>query len=94
MYASFIGQLANLVAMFYQSLERLLEYQSKVPQEGARILPGDGHHSAWPTLGAVTFEKAFLRYKPHLPPALKGIDLAIQGGSHVGECDGSYSIVT
>jgi ATP-binding cassette subfamily C (CFTR/MRP) protein 1 len=82
MYASFVGQVFNMVAMFYQSLERLLEYLH-IPQEAARERPGDAV-ATWPTAGAITFERAALRYKPELPLALKGVDLAIEGGEHVG----------
>eukprot|EP01052_Picozoa_sp_SAG31_P006857 SAG31_NODE_320_length_17748_cov_4.201881_16_plen_347_part_00 len=70
-----------MVAMFFQSLERLLEYM-KLPQEANRT--GATDDSNWPSAGAITFEGASLRYKPDLPLALDGVDLSIMSGEHVG----------
>ena len=93
MYASFIGQVCNMVAMFYQSLERLLEYL-RIPQEAARDSASleqqqlVGHRivdgSSWPSTGAISFEEASLRYKPSLPRALCAVNLRVDGGEHIG----------
>jgi ABC-type multidrug transport system fused ATPase/permease subunit len=81
------------------SLERLFEFKSqRVPQEPAWHLPHDNtlqHRkqpaaseptSAWPTNGKVVFQDVELRYRPGLPPALRGLTLQIPGGTRVGIC--------
>jgi ABC-type multidrug transport system fused ATPase/permease subunit len=84
MYASFIGQVCNMVAMFYQSLERLLEYLH-VPQEPPRTVPADEKlFEGWPSAGAIHFQAASLRYKPTLPEVLSAVELKIAAGEHVG----------
>lgn len=50
-----------------------------IPQ---RVLPA----SDWPARGGITLRNLQLRYSPHGPLVLKGIDLDIPGGCHVGLC--------
>lgn len=40
--------------------------------------------SDWITSGSIQFQHAIMRYKPDLPPALKGISFRVQGGQKVG----------
>ena len=98
--AGFVGQVFNMVAMFFQSLERLLEYL-ELPQEASResTSPDIANNQKWPAAGAIVFEKASLRYKPQLPLALNGCSISIAGGEHigvVGECcaDVGFVVVT
>ena len=84
MFASWIGQLLNMLVYFFMSLERLLEYKA-IPQEAARETDGDGALPVgWPLQGEIEFAGAALRYRPELPLAIKSLDLTIPGGSHVG----------
>ena len=71
--------------MFYQSLDRLLEYK-ELPQEGARVLAGESGRATegWPTTGLIEFKAASLRYKPSLPLALREVTLTLPGGQHAG----------
>jgi ABC-type multidrug transport system fused ATPase/permease subunit len=48
------------------------------------LLPPPAPHPAWPpgaTPPAITFSGVTLRYAPHEPPALDGVDLVIPGGA-------------
>lgn len=84
MFASWIGQLLNMLMMMFTSLERLVEYNT-IPQEAARTTPADGSLPAgWPVKGELRFEAAVLRYRPELPPAIKSLTLIIPGGAHIG----------
>eukprot|EP01052_Picozoa_sp_SAG31_P059237 SAG31_NODE_18561_length_631_cov_1.716165_1_plen_157_part_10 len=85
LFAAFVGQVSNMTAMFYQSLDRLLEY-TQLPQEGSRYSNEDGKLDSidWPTKGTIEFVKASLRYKPDLPLALRDVSLVLPGGQHVG----------
>lgn len=38
----------------------------------------------WPSRGEISFEKVVLRYRPELPPALKGLSFSVGAGERVG----------
>lgn len=38
----------------------------------------------WPARGEISFEKVVLRYRPELPPALKGLSFSVAAGERVG----------
>jgi len=38
----------------------------------------------WPTGGKIEFQEVILRYRPELPPALKGISMIVNGGEKIG----------
>jgi ATP-binding cassette subfamily C (CFTR/MRP) protein 1 len=72
---------ANMVAV-----ERVEQYR-KIPSEAARALDKDvALGPDWPSLGAIRFENAKLRYRPGLPLVLKGLNLYIPARSKVGIC--------
>ena len=51
------------------------------PPESAAELP---QASVWPSRGAIAFEDVWLRYRPELPPVLRGVSFRIEGGQRVG----------
>ena len=64
MFASWIGQMINMLMMMFTSLERLVEYKS-IPQEAARQTNADSTlPPGWPQKGEIVFERAELRYRP------------------------------
>jgi len=82
----FLGMGAQVVVMVksqFTAVERLLEYRV-LPQEPQWHLAADPAEEKWPTAGAVEFRAVELRYRPHLPPALKGVTFALPGGARVG----------
>eukprot|EP00659_Diplonema_papillatum_P018998 gene18998-29263_t len=71
----------------FTSLERLLECTSELlPREPAWNKPEDAALAtrSWPEKGGIVFEDTQLVYRPGLPPALKGINLTLKGGTRVG----------
>jgi ATP-binding cassette subfamily C (CFTR/MRP) protein 1 len=55
-----------------------------MPREAAATLSGDPDPSQWPTAGKVEIRNLTVRYRPHLPPALRGVTLTIDPGAKVG----------
>lgn len=80
MYALFDNQL--------NSVERLDEYATNIPREGANVShreePELGDWS--PTSGAIRFESASLRYRPELPLVLSNFTINMGGGRKIGIC--------
>jgi len=64
-------------------VERVRHY-GELPVEAAPLLPTDPKPEAWPTRGAVTFNKVELRYRDDLPLVLKGVSFSINAGEKVG----------
>jgi len=98
-FAGIAVSIIFLLLMNGTSIERLLEYSTRlgtVPQEPPRLLPTDPPmldgvtdgepklNGCWPTRGVIHFEDVRIRYRPHLPLALNGLTVTIEGGEHVG----------
>lgn len=71
---------ANMVAV-----ERVSEY-CNLQSEADRHTPEDdmAQKDSWPANGEIEFVGAKLRYRPHLPLVLKGLDIHIPASSKVG----------
>jgi ATP-binding cassette subfamily C (CFTR/MRP) protein 1 len=67
------------------SAERVIGY-GELPSEAADEVPETKPAPAWPQNGAVRFEKYVTRYRPELPPCIKGISLDIKPGEKIGVC--------
>jgi len=72
---------------FMTSAERIEEY-SQLPREEGYDDPLDQPPvpANWPSRGEIVFRDYYLRYRPELPPVLKGLTLTIPAGSKVGFC--------
>lgn len=72
------------------SMERLTEYTNLKPEEKAagerdrQLAPTPAAN--WPSIGKIEFRSLVLRYRPGLPPALKGLQCVINPGAKVGVC--------
>ena len=73
------------------SVERILDY-CRLPQEPALAIAGADPPGPWPARGALSIERAVLRYRPGLPPALNGISLEVPAGSTVGHVPRLFSL--
>ncbi|CAK9105208.1 Multidrug resistance-associated protein 1 (ATP-binding cassette sub-family C member 1) (Glutathione-S-conjugate-translocating ATPase ABCC1) (Leukotriene C(4) transporter) (LTC4 transporter) [Durusdinium trenchii] len=67
---------------------RLLETGADDLDTAQRAVDALSTHSAanWPVAGEIEFRNVVLRYRPNLPPALKGLSFTIRGGEKVGIC--------
>jgi ATP-binding cassette subfamily C (CFTR/MRP) protein 1 len=66
----------------FNAVERILVY-TELPAEGVRATPEDPE-PAWPTKGAIEFDKVELAYRPGLPLVLKKVSFSVRPGEKVG----------
>ncbi|KAK4057952.1 hypothetical protein OIO90_001171 [Microbotryomycetes sp. JL221] len=66
------------------SVERMLHYGNQLEQEAPAIVEEKRPEEAWPSQGSIEFDKVVMRYRPELPPVLKGLSLTIKGGEKIG----------
>jgi len=64
------------------AVERLLYYANNVGQE--REVEGISVSEKWPQRGEIEFSDVKMRHRPGLPLTLKGVDLKIKEGEHIG----------
>jgi len=69
----------NLVAM-----ERLSALAEDTPQEAPLALPTVDPSQPWPGQGAIEFNNVWMRYRPTLEPALKGVTFRVEAGEKTG----------
>jgi len=65
------------------SVERLDEYRTSLPDEGPRHVEG-AIGSEWPTDGSIEVNEVDMRYRPGLPLALQGLSFSIRSGEKLG----------
>ncbi|OCF37123.1 hypothetical protein I316_01029 [Kwoniella heveanensis BCC8398] len=76
---------ATSVLTFLQNTVERVQYYASLPSEAAPVIPGDPEpDELWPTVGAIDFKGAEMRYRPDLPLVLKGISLSIRPGEKIG----------
>lgn len=66
------------------SVERLVYYSEQIEQEAPHIVPNTKPSASWPASGRVELKSLAMKYRPELPPVLKGIDLSVQSGEKIG----------
>ncbi len=67
------------------SAERMLEY-TELPQEPPTVAEGGAPppNDAWPRPGHLVWERVTSRYRPGLPPALRGVSFSLRAGTTCG----------
>ena len=60
-----------------------MEYSQVEGVEKPAIVASRRPPSEWPSQGAIELRDLTIRYRPHLPPVLKGINLSIRGQEKV-----------
>ncbi|CAH7667979.1 P-loop containing nucleoside triphosphate hydrolase protein [Phakopsora pachyrhizi] len=66
------------------SVERLSRYAYNLPQEPCNSGTGSSPPFDWPSKGSIRAKNIFMRYRPSLPEAIKGMSFEIQGGERIG----------
>lgn len=65
--------------------ERLVHYIRNLPQEPpAKSRPEFQPRQDWPSQGAIEFRNVSMRYRPELPPVLRGVSFNVQAGQKLG----------
>jgi len=65
------------------SVERVVFYATGIEQEAPHELP-DKPPTSWPADGRVELKDVVFKYRPELPPVLKGISMTVNGGEKIG----------
>ncbi|KZV74003.1 ABC transporter [Peniophora sp. CONT] len=66
------------------SVERIVYYAKEVEQEAPQEILEAKPVAPWPSKGQIEMKGLVLRYRPELPPVLKGLSMTIRGGEQVG----------
>jgi ABC-type multidrug transport system fused ATPase/permease subunit len=66
------------------SVERIVYYADDLEQEPPHEIPERKLAASWPSDGRLEIKDAFLKYRPELPPVLKGLSMTIKGGEKIG----------
>ncbi|GJP36813.1 hypothetical protein CLOM_g21286 [Closterium sp. NIES-68] len=67
------------------AVERILEYTT-LPTEAPDVVESCRPPVDWPQQGVIEAEGVVVRYRPELPPVLKGLTFSIRAGEKVGVC--------
>jgi ABC-type multidrug transport system fused ATPase/permease subunit len=66
------------------SVERVVHYANGLEQEAAHEVEGSSVPSHWPSEGKIVMEDVVMRYRPELPPVLKGLSMSVSPGEKIG----------
>ncbi|KII89764.1 hypothetical protein PLICRDRAFT_39929 [Plicaturopsis crispa FD-325 SS-3] len=66
------------------SVERIVYYAKDIEQEPPHEIPETKPAAPWPSQGQVEITDAVLKYRPELPPVLKGLSMLVKGGEKIG----------
>jgi ABC-type multidrug transport system fused ATPase/permease subunit len=66
------------------SVERIIHYAEQIEQEAPYQIEAATPPQAWPAAGAIEISDMVFRYRPELPPVIKGISMSIRGGEKIG----------
>lgn len=69
--------------MSLMAVERVNHYATKLEVEAEEVISFSRPPADWPQRGHISIKDLVVRYKPTLPPVLKGVSLEIAGGEHV-----------
>ncbi|KAG1899413.1 ABC transporter [Suillus fuscotomentosus] len=82
-FAFMVRQVAE-VENNMNSVERLVHYAKEVEQEAAHEVEDSPAPADWPSRGEIVMKDAVMRYRPELPPVLKGLSMSLSPGEKIG----------
>ena len=68
----------------FNSVERIVHYAEGLEQEAPHDVPELKPPAQWPAEGAIELKDVVLKYRPELPPVLKGLSMSVKPGEKVG----------
>ncbi|CCH46151.1 putative membrane protein [Wickerhamomyces ciferrii] len=93
---SYIIQIASIMSLLLRSMtqvendmnsvERLYEYATKLPEEGPFEVEDKKPEKSWPKNGEIQFNDVSLNYRAGLPLVLKNVSFNVKGGEKIGIC--------
>ncbi|KAH0833242.1 ABC transporter [Lanmaoa asiatica] len=66
------------------SVERIVHYANEVEQEAPHQVKDSAAPPSWPFEGRIVIKDVFMKYRPELPPVLKGLSMDIAPGEKIG----------
>jgi len=66
------------------SVERVVHYAQSLEQEAAHEIADSPASPDWPLQGKIVMKDVVMRYRPELPPVLKGLSMTISPGEKIG----------
>lgn len=60
------------------SVERIIEYTTRFEPEAPAVIEGHRPPQDWPQEGRIDFQNIVVRYRPGLPPVIKGLTFCIE----------------
>ncbi|VDB84771.1 unnamed protein product [Peniophora sp. CBMAI 1063] len=66
------------------SVERVVYYARHIEQEPPHEIPEKAPAQPWPATGRIEFKDMVLKYRPELPPVIKGLTMSVEGGEKIG----------
>ncbi|THV02862.1 ABC transporter [Dendrothele bispora CBS 962.96] len=66
------------------AVERIVHYGKNIEQEAPHEIPDAKPPAPWPSQGRIQFKDVVLRYRPELPPVVRGISMNIKAGEKIG----------
>lgn len=69
----------------WPAVERMVEYGPE-PEEAAAVIPGRRPPASWPSEGGLAVVQLVVRYRPELPPVLRGLTFNVAPREKLGVC--------
>lgn len=66
------------------SVERMVYYTEHIEQEAPHEIESVKPPASWPSAGEIELKDVAMRYRPSLPPVLKGLSLSVRSGEKIG----------
>ncbi|KIJ66691.1 hypothetical protein HYDPIDRAFT_26121 [Hydnomerulius pinastri MD-312] len=66
------------------SVERVVHYANEIEQEAPHQVDNKDASTSWPTEGQIVMKDVVMKYRPDLPPVLKGLSMEVAPGEKVG----------
>ncbi|KAG6334059.1 hypothetical protein ID866_5033 [Astraeus odoratus] len=66
------------------AVERVSYYASEIEQEAPHYVDKDAIPGSWPSEGGIVMKDIVMKYRPELPPVLKGLSMSIAPGEKIG----------
>ncbi|KAH9902793.1 P-loop containing nucleoside triphosphate hydrolase protein [Cubamyces lactineus] len=68
----------------FNSVERIVHYVKELEQEPPHVIADRKPPASWPAEGQIEIKDLVLKYRPELPPVLKGLSMSVRPGEKIG----------
>ncbi|RPD61094.1 P-loop containing nucleoside triphosphate hydrolase protein [Lentinus tigrinus ALCF2SS1-7] len=68
----------------FNSVERIYHYAHELEQEAPHEIPDRKPKAPWPAEGQIELKDVVLKYRPELPPVIRGLTMSVHPGEKIG----------